>query len=42
MFIPVLDGQANEEQKKHWLKRALNLEIIGTYAQVSNLVQTIR
>lgn len=36
MFIPTLDGQANEEQKKNWLTRAVNLEIIGTYAQVSN------
>lgn len=35
MFIPTLDGQANEEQKKNWLTRAVNLEIIGTYAQVS-------
>lgn len=41
MFIPTLDGQANEEQKKHWLKRAINSEIIGTYAQVSNFIQTI-
>ncbi|XP_026319545.1 probable peroxisomal acyl-coenzyme A oxidase 1 [Hyposmocoma kahamanoa] len=33
MFIPTLNGQANEEQKKYWLKKAVNWEIIGTYAQ---------
>ncbi|KAJ8736597.1 hypothetical protein PYW08_007253 [Mythimna loreyi] len=33
MFIPTLLGQADEEQKKYWVKRASNMEIIGTYAQ---------
>ncbi|KAG6460350.1 hypothetical protein O3G_MSEX011938, partial [Manduca sexta] len=33
MFIPTLVGQASQEQKKYWLKRAINMEIIGTYAQ---------
>lgn len=41
MFIPTLEGQANDEQKKYWLKRAINLEIVGTYAQVSDLGQSI-
>lgn len=34
MFMPTIIGQADEEQKKYWLKRAVNFEIIGTYAQV--------
>lgn len=34
MFIPTIMGQATEEQKAYWLKRATNMEIIGTYAQV--------
>ncbi|CAG4986312.1 unnamed protein product [Parnassius apollo] len=33
MFIPTIKGQATEEQKAYWLKRANNMEIIGTYAQ---------
>ncbi|CAH2049995.1 unnamed protein product, partial [Iphiclides podalirius] len=33
MFVPTIVGQANEEQKACWLKRAKNMEIIGTYAQ---------
>ncbi|XP_075992761.1 acyl-coenzyme A oxidase 1-like [Anticarsia gemmatalis] len=33
MFIPAIVGQADEEQRKYWLKRASNFEIIGTYAQ---------
>ncbi|CAB3239676.1 unnamed protein product [Arctia plantaginis] len=33
MFMPAIIGQADEEQKKYWLKRAVNFEIIGTYAQ---------
>ncbi|CAD6185266.1 unnamed protein product [Caenorhabditis auriculariae] len=33
MFIPVLQAQATDEQKKKWLYRAMKREIIGTYAQ---------
>ncbi|CAB3239672.1 unnamed protein product [Arctia plantaginis] len=33
MFMPVLISQADEEQKKKWVDRALNCQIIGTYAQ---------
>ncbi|XP_028031489.1 probable peroxisomal acyl-coenzyme A oxidase 1 [Bombyx mandarina] len=33
MFVPAIIAQANDEQKKYWLKRAMNTEIIGTYAQ---------
>lgn len=33
MFIPTILGMADEEQKERWLKRAQNMEIIGTYAQ---------
>ncbi|KAI5632452.1 acyl-CoA oxidase domain-containing protein [Phthorimaea operculella] len=33
MFIPTIIGQADEKQKEYWLKRAINMEIIGTYAQ---------
>ncbi|KAF9423220.1 hypothetical protein HW555_001289 [Spodoptera exigua] len=33
MFIPAILGQADEEQKKYWMKRASKMEIIGTYAQ---------
>lgn len=34
MFIPAIMGQADEEQRKYWMKRASKMEIIGTYAQV--------
>jgi acyl-CoA oxidase len=34
MFIPAIMGQGTVEQQNKWLPRALNLEIIGTYAQV--------
>jgi len=34
MFVPTLMGQASAEQQKRWLQRAVNLNIIGTYAQV--------
>lgn len=37
MFIPAILGQADEEQKKYWMKRASKMEIIGTYAQVGKL-----
>ncbi|KAG7310802.1 hypothetical protein JYU34_003629 [Plutella xylostella] len=33
MFIPAIAGQGTPEQQKHWLKRAKNMEILGTYAQ---------
>ncbi|XP_022915165.2 acyl-coenzyme A oxidase 1 [Onthophagus taurus] len=33
MFIPTLMGQGTIEQQAHWISRAWNLEIIGTYAQ---------
>ncbi|XP_068627061.1 acyl-coenzyme A oxidase 1-like [Battus philenor] len=33
MFVPTIIGQGTEEQKAYWVKRAKNMEIIGTYAQ---------
>ncbi|XP_026758677.2 probable peroxisomal acyl-coenzyme A oxidase 1 [Galleria mellonella] len=33
MFIPTLMGQASVEQQVHWIGRAFDLNIIGTYAQ---------
>ena len=33
MFIPTIQGQADEEQKKFWMPRCVALKIIGTYAQ---------
>ncbi|GMR62851.1 hypothetical protein PMAYCL1PPCAC_33046, partial [Pristionchus mayeri] len=33
MFIPVLQGQADDEMAEEMLPKAINLEIIGTYAQ---------
>lgn len=33
LFIPTLMGQASDEQLKKWLPLALNLEILGCYAQ---------
>lgn len=33
LFIPTLMGQASDEQLKKWLPKALNLEILGCYAQ---------
>eukprot|EP01118_Nematostelium_gracile_P014776 TRINITY_DN5834_c0_g1_i3.p1 TRINITY_DN5834_c0_g1~~TRINITY_DN5834_c0_g1_i3.p1 ORF type:complete len:661 (+),score=163.65 TRINITY_DN5834_c0_g1_i3:142-2124(+) len=33
MFIPTLRTQADEEQTKEWLPKALDYKIIGTYAQ---------
>ena len=32
MFLPCLNGQCSKEQE-HWIERAQNYEIIGTYAQ---------
>ncbi|XP_037968379.2 probable peroxisomal acyl-coenzyme A oxidase 1 [Plutella xylostella] len=33
MFVPTIMGQATPEQQAQWLPRALNMEILGTYAQ---------
>uniref|UniRef100_A0A8D8RJH7 Acyl-coenzyme A oxidase n=2 Tax=Cacopsylla melanoneura TaxID=428564 RepID=A0A8D8RJH7_9HEMI len=33
MFLPTILGQASEDQQYHWLTRAWNFEILGTYAQ---------
>ncbi|RKP26339.1 acyl-CoA dehydrogenase/oxidase, partial [Syncephalis pseudoplumigaleata] len=33
MFIPTLQGQCDEQQRRKFLDRALNYEIIGCYAQ---------
>jgi acyl-CoA oxidase len=33
MFIPTIQGQGDDEQKKHWLPMCIKLQIIGTYAQ---------
>jgi len=33
MFIPTIQGQGTDEQKKYWLPKCVNLEIVGTYAQ---------
>ena len=33
MFLPTLEGQCNEEQRKLFLEPALRHEIIGCYAQ---------
>uniref|UniRef100_A0AAN0JCZ4 Acyl-coenzyme A oxidase n=1 Tax=Amphimedon queenslandica TaxID=400682 RepID=A0AAN0JCZ4_AMPQE len=33
MFVPTIEGQGNEEQKKKWLKISRNFDIIGCYAQ---------
>jgi alkylation response protein AidB-like acyl-CoA dehydrogenase len=33
MFIPMLRTQGTEEQKAQWLQKAVDFEIIGTYAQ---------
>lgn len=34
MFVPTILGQCTVEQQAHWLPRALDMQIIGTYAQV--------
>lgn len=36
MFVPTILGQGTLEQQAEWLGRAWNLEILGTYAQVSS------
>ena len=33
MFIPTVQGQGDDEQRKHWLPMCQKLQIIGTYAQ---------
>ena len=33
MFIPGIMGLGTEEQQSRWLEKAMNYEIIGTYAQ---------
>lgn len=33
MFIPTIEGQGTEEQKKQWLPLAASYQIIGAYAQ---------
>lgn len=35
MFLPTIMGQGTSEQQAEWMGRAWNLEILGTYAQVS-------
>lgn len=34
MFVPTIMGQGTPEQQAEWLPRALDMQIIGTYAQV--------
>ncbi len=36
MFLPALMGQGSEEQQAEWLPKAIGMNIIGTYAQVSS------
>lgn len=38
MFVPAIMGQGTAEQQAKWLPRAINLEIIGAYAQVSKSI----
>jgi hypothetical protein len=33
MFIPALQGQADDEQQKKWLPWCWSYKMIGTYAQ---------
>uniref|UniRef100_A0A2A4J068 Acyl-coenzyme A oxidase n=1 Tax=Heliothis virescens TaxID=7102 RepID=A0A2A4J068_HELVI len=33
MFVPTIMGQCTPEQQAYWLPRALDMQIIGTYAQ---------
>lgn len=35
MFVPTILGQGTVDQQGEWLGRAWNLEILGTYAQVT-------
>lgn len=38
MFVPTLMGQGTPEQGAHWISQAWDCRIIGTYAQVCNLI----
>jgi hypothetical protein len=40
MFASAISGQGTPEQQEMWLQRALNHNILGTYAQVRNDVVT--
>lgn len=33
MFMPAIMGHGTPEQQQQWLSRAINMDIIGTYAQ---------
>lgn len=33
MFIPTIQGQGDEEQRKYWIPKCVKLECVGTYAQ---------
>ena len=35
MFIPSIMSQGSQEQQQKWLPQCFNLNIIGTYTQVS-------
>lgn len=35
MFIPTIMGQGTVEQQAEWIQKAWNVDIVGTYAQVS-------
>lgn len=37
MFVPTIIGQCTPEQQAQWLPRALEMQIIGAYAQVKYL-----
>lgn len=38
MFIPTIMGQGTMEQQGDWVGRAFSNQIIGTYAQVINII----
>ena len=40
MFASAINGQGTPEQQEKWLQRALNHNILGTYAQVRTDVVT--
>ena len=33
MFVPAIEGQGSEEQKRKWLPLARKMQVIGCYAQ---------
>lgn len=37
MFVPTIMGQGTQEQQAQWLPRALDVQILGTYAQVNKI-----